>query len=222
MSRKKGIVILMAVALVLCFTGCGKQEGTPTVTQPSAEDNSGLRDPQVERSRRFFTDSINSSSHPVRVLMGVQNGKDTERIELGIKDSQRYIDFMDGEAGHVTIIFKEDAVYTVNHQGKTAVKTYNAGEASGINPLEELAFEDKDFANTEIDKGQDELDGKTYEYEEFANGTTSVRLFFEGYVCKAIKSIQEDYIDLILIYEYDQSVPDSKLNVPEGYTITEF
>lgn len=219
---RKGIVMLMAVALVFCFTGCGKNEDTSKVTQPSVEDNSGLKDPQVQRSRMFFTDFINSSSHPVRVLMGVQNGEDTERIELGIKDNQRYIDFMDGEAGHVTIILKEDAVYTVNHDDKAAVKTYNAGEVSGVNPLEELAFKDEDFANTDILKGQDEIDGKTYEYEEFVNGTTSVRLFFEGDVCKAIKSSQEDYTNTILIYEYDHNVTDTKLQVPEGYSITEF
>lgn len=221
MSRK-GIVLLMAAALVFCFTGCGKKEEAPRVTQASVEDNSGLENPQAQRSRTFFTDSINGSSHPVRVLMGVQNGENTERVELGIKNNQRYIDFIDGEAGHVTIIFMEDAVYTVNHEDKTAVKTYNIGEVSGLNPLEELAFKDGNFANADILNGQDDINGKTYEYEEFVNGSTSLRLFFEGDVCKAIKSIQEDYIDLILIYEYDQNVLDSKLQVPEGYSVTEF
>lgn len=215
---RKTFVLAVVLMCAMLFTACnGGGIGKEEIKE-------GYVDAAETKSKIFMEESLNPEKHPVRVVCVLESmsGLDEENIkmEIGMIGNQYYVETNTPEVGHTSIIVTEDKVYSVMHDSKTALMTAKTEDMEGTNPLMFMTdFDQADLSGGDIQKGADEIDGKTYEYEEFVIEDKTVRMLFEKKKCRAIKVMEDGISETMLIEEYDTNVDKNKLQVPADYQL---
>lgn len=210
-----GTVVLV---FLLAFTGCN------SIGVKETEITEGYVDAADTKSKTFMGESLNPSRHPVRVVCSIESlsGIEEEKVtmEIGMIGSDYYVETDTPEAGHTSIIVKGDKVYSVMHDTKSALMTSKTEDMEGMNPLMFMTDFDKiDLGGGDIQTGAEELNGKTYEYEEFIVEDKTVRMLFEKTKCRAIRISEDGITETMTIDEYDANVNKDKLEVPSDYQL---
>ncbi len=225
---KRLFALIFAVITIMAVTGCKNKNDEEKDIESGTEIISGSENISAvnTKSKKFILESLNAAEHPVRLVCMIMplsgNMQEATKTEMGISGGNYYVDMTTEENGHVTIMIKDDYVYTISHDSKTAIKTVKTDDTDDINPF--IFIMDRENINlnsSNMSAGQDELNGKPYDYEEFISDSKAIRFLFEGDVCKAIKSTEDGVTETLLIEEYDENVDNSKFEVPEGYKLTE-
>lgn len=209
---KRIMIALLVCSFAFGMVACVQKKDT-VITKAETDFS------KVPRATKFLTETINPSDHPVRMVTVTQKGGEEQRTEIGTKGKEYYMEFNTEDLGKVSIIFKDNVVYSISHNDKLALESKNVSSVAGGNLLDTLKIKKEDLNGSEVTTGSDELNGQYYEYEEFFDGKKKKRFFFEGDVCKGIKTTEDGVTETTIIEAYDQNVEDSKLVVPEGYTI---
>lgn len=146
-------------------------------------------------------------------------------ITIAKKGEKTCID-MNNENERVTTIVKDNATYVVSHAQKE-YRVYNA-DVAGETVVTDMLGNLKDVEHT---TGSEQINGKNYKYEEYANfagfltstnieideSKIKTRFYFDGNNLVYIKTIPEDGNEELLQVKISYEVPDELFEIPSDY-----
>ena len=153
------------------------------------------------------------------------NDMNNYEIKIAKKGEQTSIDMNNGNE-RVTTLVKDNSTYVVSHSQKE-YRVYNADVAGETVVTDMLAT----LKETEYSKGSENINGKSYKYEEYQNfagfltstnmeideSKTKTRFYFEGSNLVYIKTIPEDGEQELLQVKISYSVTDEVFEIPSDY-----
>lgn len=236
---KKLVALLVSALLVFSLTACGgKTEPAttdieiPAASQPAAADAAPQADPapvpQTEpdaaeaplgegmgawlnsKSGKFYSQFKNG--------MYMEYEMETEGTEMTIvtatKGDKVYMENkMGGQSAGVTIMDGE-TMYIIDHASKTVIKM-----SSQINNQEmvETMVEEEDVDPASFKAGKREIDGKTYDTEEWSIDDAKSVLCFDGDRLAYIIGEAQGEEMVIKVLKTDNKVDDSLFVIPADY-----
>ena len=215
---KKIITIGVILGLMSAVYGCtrknnnshkDKTQETRAVIQPT-------------KSYKFIRESISGTSHAFRLsfrILPITDDEEAINGEMGVSGNNMYVETTTQELGKSKIIIKDNTLYTIVYDSKTVFSS-DISENSNINPIAFITEEkDINFSAENAYYGTGELEGKTYEFEEFKAQDKVMRLYFDGASCKGIVLTEEGVSQTVVIEEYEATLDNSLLDIPSDYKL---
>jgi len=114
------------------------------------------------------------------------------------------------------MIFKENKVYMVNHEGKSVmVMPSDLSQNDGADPFPKSEFVFKGA-------GTGELFGTPRPYEEYGTDAGDVRFYFDGSKLAGFESSFEGMTVQMEILEISKDIPSGMFDIPDGYEVMEY
>ncbi len=209
---KKVLVLSIALAMIFMFASCG---GDKTKEVSVSES----------KTVAIFED-INETG---KIHMKVSGKFDGEEVtaELALDEDKSYFASETSE-GEGIVISKDGKMWILDPATKTGTVVEGTEE---FFTTEDLGFdleETKEYADEKMETGTVEVNGESYDYEEFLDGTEDVertKFVFDGkklaYIITETKQNEETIEEIIKVDVFDSDVDDSLFEVPAGYDIVE-
>lgn len=240
---KRFFALLLALVMCLSLAACGGGDNN----KPSPSDNTPPASSQQTPGSGSKTDASSSTPDPdpasgenhstVEELSGWLATK-TGRFYSQFTDGRMYMEYetqesgttvtvisatngekiyseskMDGQSMGVSIIDGQD-MYLIDHNSKVIIKT--PIQATGQEVLA-LMLEEEDVDPADLVTGTREVEGKTYDTEEWiVEGGKSV-LCFDGDQLAYIIAEYEGMESMMKVNKVSAQVDDSLFELPEGY-----
>ncbi len=106
-------------------------------------------------------------------------------------------------------LIKDNKMYTIDD----AAKTYRVMDMPKQQGGEQAGYDSLKF----VGSGTDKVGGKSLPYEEYQNGGTTIRYFFEGNKLFAIVTKAAGATTTMLITEFSDNPPASLMEIPQDY-----
>lgn len=165
-------------------------------------------------------------SVPLTMESTVTSGGNEWKTNIYIKDSENFAqDSTDPNGYSLTIIYKKDKIYQVDHD-KKAVYVYNCGEEEIADDFDSLSlryiYED-DVKNCDYEAGEGEYNGTTYDFVNITEGGSVTTQYFDQDTGALVYTVDGD--DVTYVSKFENSFTnDSILELPSDYemkTITD-
>jgi len=210
-KMKKLLTVMLVLVMAFAFASCGGG------SEGESEGDSGSK----SRLAGVFGGIGEESGIHMNYEMEI-DGKTTV-TDTYMKDGKIYTETdMEGSGKSITI-YTDGYMYTLVPETKTGYKmkvdedTAETLDTSSVLDSYEEYTDDVDF-----EKGEKEVDGKTYYSETYTTGENSAIYCFDGDKLVYMISETSDGEETIIKYNaIDGDVDDSIFEVPDGYTITE-
>ncbi len=209
---KKVLILSIVLAMAFAFASCGGNEEKEVSVSES-------------KTVAIFED-INETG---KIHMKVSGKFDGEEItaEIALEEDKSYFASETGE-GEGIVISKDGKMWILDPATKTGTVVESTEE---FFTTEDLGFdleETKEYADEKMETGTVEVNGETYDYEEFFDDTEEVertKFVFDGkklvYIITETKQNEETVEEIIKVEAFDADVDDSLFEVPAGYDIVE-
>ena len=199
------LVVVMTTALFM--TACGS-------SSESSGGDSGGSDTAATKTLAYFNDYVSGGAYTMEMKAEYQGV--TTTMTSAVKDGMIYSKSeMDGVTS--IMIMKDDAQYLLDPAGKTCMKM-SVLENSAV----EMFAEEAANYETAVSAGTEELNGKTYDYEEFDVEGTSVKYYFDGKDLKYIVTSMEGETYTAEIVSMEKGADNSLFEIPKDYTVYEY
>ena len=226
---KKFFAIVLAGCMVFGITGCGGTSDTSATTAATtAEATTAAQGGGALNSKTaaFFADKFGEKETYLKFKTNMDilgDGEEKEvTITLAVKDEMMFCGMQETEGISADVLLKDSMMYTISHEDKAIMKMeLEEGEDEDIFQGMEVIPEDYEEL-ADYTTGSEEINGKTYEYEEFAEefeGDVTMRYYFEGDDLKYIKEVQGDEVSLMEILEASGEAPAGIFELPADYTV---
>ncbi len=208
---KKLLTVMLVLVMAFAFASCGGG------SEGDGEGDGGSK----SRLTGVFGGIGKDSGIHMNYEMEI-DGKTTV-TDTYMKDGKIYTEMDIEGLGKSITIYTDGYMYTLTPDTKTGIKTkvdedtQETLETDTVLESYEEYTDDADF-----EKGEKEVDGKTYYSEKYTTGENSVIYCFDGDKLVYMISQTSDGEETIIKYNaIDGDVDDSIFEVPDGYTITE-
>lgn len=211
---KKTILTLSAIvigmAMALALVGCGGDSGASGGDSGEA----AVADTASTKTLAFFNEYVSGGEYTMEMKADYQGI--TTTMTTAIKEDMLYSKSeMDGVTS--IMIMKDDYQYMLDPGTKTCMKM-SVIEAS----VAEMFSDEASNYEAAINTGSEELNGKTYDFEEFNVEDTAVKYYFDGNDLKYIVTSMEGESYTAEIVSMEKGADDSLFEIPGGYTVYEY
>lgn len=210
------LAVILALVPFTCFAA-----GTEHKPADSGETLSG-EIVEISKTKKLFQSIDKESGIHMKYSVHTETGE--EEHDVYKKGDSLYEDVL-SEGNHTTTIISGSAVYLLNPQGKSGLKTEVRGEEkaqidtamSSIDSTWETAASAGEYSTGDIT-----IENKKYVTEEFSDGAKTVKFVFNDDGSLAwLLSINGEQVTQLRISALEGNVKDEKFAVPADYQITE-
>ncbi len=235
MTMKKFLALLLAAMMLLSLTACG---GDKT---PPADDGGDVQQEQQNTPNPAEGEDAQSPDDGDADLSGYLGTK-TGKFYSQFADGRMYMEYeMEMEGQTMTMISATNGVktysetliggmsmgvslmdgtdmYTIDHASKLVIKMALPADAQTIAGT---VLEESDVDMGDFKTGTREIDGKTYDTEEWiVEGAASI-MCFDGDTLVYMIGAMEGMEIMMKIVEISDKVDESLFNIPADYTVME-
>lgn len=226
-SMKKYAVATLVLFAILILCSCGKNGGptptadsgsvptaTPTATA-SASPAPTAPDDTVAASKTFQYFSPRTNGDYLMQLRA-KSGNGAMTMTTAVVGGKTVYSDIETENGRLTNFEKEGKTYTILHDMKAYMITdsdVEEGEAVPDNGV----FNARNLRGEDMTTGTVDIDGKTYDYEQFTVDDATVRYCFEGGTLKYMLTSKDGKDSRLEVIALMDSVPDNIYDIPAGY-----
>ena len=243
---KKLLALILALVLVLSLAACGggddKQSGNennpPSSGQQQEQNTPDLDDGENKGVEDASDTQQDGGTTDLSGYLGTKTGKFYSRFA----DGRMYMEYetemegqtmtmisatdgdrtysetrMGGTSMGVSIMIGED-MYTIDHASKMVIKMSLGADTQTIAGA---VLEESDVDMGDLKTGTREIDGKTYDTEEWiVEGASSIMCFDGDELAYMIGAFEGEEM-VMKIVEASDKVDDSLFEIPEDYTVME-
>lgn len=225
---KKYAVIMLLISVAVLFCACGKNNGTDSVpTSSSTPTASAPTSAATEPPAANAPDETIAASKTFQYFSGRTNGdyliKLRAKSESGamtmttaVVGGKTVYSDIETENGRFTNFEKEGKTYTIMHDMQAYMITDSDEEADSGTP-DNNAFQAGSLRGEDMVTGTVEIDGESYDYEQFPVDGATVRYCFAGDTLRYMLTKKEDKESTLEVVSLTNSVPDSIYDIPAGY-----
>lgn len=202
-------MLVIAMTTVMFMTACGGDSET------SGGDSGGaaVTDVASTKTMACFNEFVSGGAYTMEMKAEYQGV--TTTMTSAVKDGMLYSKSeMDGMTS--IMIMKDDVQYMLDPSTKTCLKMSVLKE----NAVEMFAEEAANY-ETAVNTGTEEIDGKTYDYEEFDVEGTSVKYCFDGNDLKYILTSMEGEEYIVEVLSMKSGADKALFEVPDDYNVME-
>ena len=226
---KKLVSLFLTLALLFSFAACGsgeagetpddkeqqQEESASTDTNAQGDDTADLSGYSATKTGKFYSQFADG-----RMYMEYETEMDGQKMTvISAADGEKIYSEsrIDGMSMGVSIMDGED-MYTIDHASKMVIKMSLGADAQTIAGA---VLEESDVDMGDYKTGTREIDGKTYETEEWVVEGASSILCFDGDELSYMIGAFEGEEMVMKIIEVSDSVDDSLFELPADYTVIE-
>ena len=144
-------------------------------------------------------------------------------MTMAFKGEMMYFGMQDAGMLSADIIFRDGVMYTVSHEEKAVMKMEMDKDEAAEDVFGSIGVIPEDYRDLDdYTAGSEEINGKTYDYEDFESefeDVASIRYYFEGDDLKYIKEFREDNPAMMEILEVSGEAPSEIFELPAGYAV---
>lgn len=235
MTMKKFLALLLAATMLLSLTACGGD------TTPPADSGGDVQQEQQNTPNPAEGEDAQSPDDSDADLSGYLGTK-TGKFYSQFADGRMYMEYeMEMEGQTMTMISATNGVktysetlidgmsmgvslmdgtdmYTIDHASKLVIKMALSANAQTIAGT---VLEESDVDMGDFKTGTREIDGKTYDTEEWiVEGAASI-MCFDGDTLVYMIGAMEGMEVMMKIVEISDKVDESLFNIPADYTVME-
>ncbi|MEA4921904.1 MAG: hypothetical protein VB031_00905 [Eubacteriaceae bacterium] len=205
---KKIIMLVLAMTVALAMTACGGGNSGGSSSEETA--------PQTKTAKVY--DGITESTG-IHMDVEMTVSKQTVKMDFQIKGDKLYADATVDDQ-HVIALDDGEDFYALMPDTKVGYKTDD--DTLGLeDSMEEMADISDDINKSKCTEGTKEIDGKTYDTEEFANEDDSAIFCYDGDTLCYIIAKNDSTETQMKVNAIDNKVDESLFKVPSGYSITD-
>ena len=217
------LVIGMTTALFL--TSCGGDSGSSggdsggeaaaeANVEEDTDEDAVAEETASTKTLAYFNEYVNGGAYTMEMKADYQGT--TATILSAVKDGMVYSkNEMDGATS--IMIMKGDEQYILDPSTKTCMKMSVLTEEAT-----EMFADEAESYEVVASSGSEEVDGKTYDYEEYLVEDTSVKYYFDGKDLKYIVTSMEGESYTAEIISLESGADDSLFEIPDDYTMLEY
>ena len=234
------LALMMALSLAACGGGDDKPSSTPKPSSSSQQQPQNTPDPAPAPDESDETPVPEEDGDPIDLsgFLGTKTGKFYSQFA----DGRMYMEYememegqvmtmisatdgdrsysetkMGGVSMGVSVMIGED-MYTIDHASKMVIKMSLQADAQTIAGA---VLEESDVDMGDLKTGTREIDGKTYDTEEWiVEGAASIFCFDGDDLAYMIGAFEGEEM-VMKIVEASDKVDDSLFEIPEDYTMME-
>jgi len=235
MTMKKFLALLLAAMMLLSLTACGSDK------TPPADDGGDVQQEQQNTPNPAEGEDAQNPDDGDADLSGYLGTK-TGKFYSQFADGRMYMEYeMEMEGQTMTMISATNGVktysetliggmsmgvslmdgtdmYTIDHASKLVIKMALPADAQTIAGT---VLEESDVDMGDFKTGTREIDGKTYDTEEWiVEGAASI-MCFDGDTLVYMIGAMEGMEVMMKIVEISDKVDESLFNIPADYTVME-
>jgi len=224
---KKLFSLLLAICMVFAFNSCGKQpvnkSNKDTAKKKSivTSEKASANTTSVKKSKTYenFLKIVSGDTFLVTMKIGDQDTAST--LTSAKKDGKLYNDVLSPK-GNFTTITKENKNYILLKDKKTfTVSAATADGSSAPDMSKKDMFDTKAYDTLNFTTGKTEIDGKSYDYEEYFKSGITLRYCFIGDQLKyMIMTSSDGKVSKVEFLKVTNDVPDTLFDVPSDYQET--
>ncbi|MBE6007572.1 MAG: hypothetical protein E7235_00030 [Lachnospiraceae bacterium] len=224
---KKFLALTVALILMFSLAACGN-ETSATKENTSAEtiaDNTEIIEEEIEIAEGWLstkTGKFYSQFASGKMYMEYETemeGMTITAISATMGDKVYSESILDGMSTGSTIMEGED-IYIIDHNTKMVIKMSSALNADAQTIAANIV-EENDVDLNELIEGKMEIDGKTYDTEEWMiEGAKSI-MCFDGNNLKYMVSEMDGMQYIIKVIEISDNVDESLFDIPSDYQMME-
>ncbi len=209
---KKIIVLSLALVMALAFASCG----------------GGGDEVSAEKSKTFalFQDAHENDQLYMKVKMEYE-GEEVS-AEFAIDGENSYI-ASEGDMGEFIMITKEGKTWILDPATKTGTVIEGEEDTFTVSDLGIDWDSSEAYEDEKVQTGTVEVNGETYDYEQFSDEEGSsdvVKFVYDGkklvYIISEEEKNDEIVQEIVEVFAFESKVDSSFFDVPEGYDLVEF
>ncbi|MBQ7623873.1 MAG: hypothetical protein IJS65_01185 [Clostridia bacterium] len=215
--KKIVTLISLLLALVLCLAACGEKTAAPVSDNgakaetnepaaPAAPDAEEAVPVNESRLAAFYAKYVDDGEYAL--TLKTEDGD----VDIAVKGDKQYIKTkLEGQ--DMVILDLPDGYFLVSPDAKAAMKMAKTDEAE-----EEDVFS-TDPTGTFV-TGEEEINGKSYYYEEYEEEGEKTRFYFDGDLLKYALT-PGDTSSMTEFADIRNDVDDSVFEIPSDYEVTD-
>lgn len=222
---KKLLAIILALALCASFAACGKKTEAPAAGgEPQPEQSAPVAAAYTtgDYTKAFAKEMGNLAKGPFRMAMKTTvdyegTASDVDMTMYVDGENKMAVDMtLDGQA--MRIVYKDGDGYILFDSEKMAMK---AGAVDVDDALESVTDVTDDADDAVFTGGTEDIDGKSYVWEEIEDSDTKMYFDESTGALKYIKSVSDGQESTTEITAYDNNVDASVFEIPSDYEIVD-
>ncbi len=225
---KKFLAMMVACMVALSFTACGgggEDVATDNTSTEVIVDDADLTEEEKDiiegylgtKTGKFYSRFMDGKMY-MEYEMEME-GSTIRAISATLGDKVYSESIMDGISSGSSIMDGED-IYIVDHNSKMVIKMSAALNADA-QTIAGSIVEESDVDMNELVKGEMEIDGKTYETEEWVIEDARSIMCFDGDELKYMVSEMEGEQFIIKVIEVSGNVDEDLFEIPSDYQMLE-
>ena len=221
---KKLLTILLALMLCLCLCACGGGDDQPATGQPDQNQNQEQQQEPTGGDLSGYlgtkTGQFYSKFMDGKLYMKYETEMEGQKMTVitATSGDKVYSESQLDGIGVSASVMEGETMYVIDHTGKMVIKM---GLTADAQTIAANVVEESDINMDDYKTGTREIDGKTYDTEEWVmEGTTSVMCFDGDELAYMIADV--DGMEMIIkIIEISDKVDESLFEIPSDYTMME-
>ncbi len=225
---KKWLILLLTLAMIFSFAGCGGGESEAPADDPAQQETQTepevQEEPEAEEVLDGFagtkTGKFYSQFADKRMYMEYETEVEGQQITVitATDGDKTYSESnIGGETAGVSII-DGDVMYTVDHNSKTVIKMALQVDAQ---TMAADIMEESDINMDELKTGKRTIDGKEYDTEEWhIEGGASIMCFDGDQLAYIIGEVEGTEV-IMKIVKISNEVDESLFEIPDDYQMME-
>ncbi len=224
---KKFLAIAVASVMLFSLAACGGG-AAPAPTQASTQATQASAQAAVSDSKlsKFFVDTFANGQGFISFESKMDvDGSGTLKdavMDMYIKGESSYIS-ISADAVSMAMLMDNSLFSIISHDEKMILQMPIDSESAAKNPASSgtsMIDTMGKVSDEEFSKGTEEINGKSYDYEEFTSDTSPVRYYFDGDTLCYIKSeIGTDKETAIKVLNYGSDVDEALFVLPADYQV---
>lgn len=210
---KKIYMLLLAMMMALSITACGSSDGGTGETDTAAQQ-SGEETVAATKTLAYFNEYVSGGSYTMEMKTEYEGIETTNKSAS--KDDMLYTE-SDMNGTQSIMIMRDGYQYILDPSSKTCVKM----SLDMASTTEMFADEAANY-ETAVTTGTEEINGASYDYEEFEVEGASVKYYFDGKALKYISTVMEGETYLMEIVSMEKGADASLFDIPADYTVVEY
>ena len=216
---KKWFVILLTALMLFTLTACEGGEGNEQNTNNDAvvkqQQEEELSPWLKTKTGQFYSQFVDG-----KMYMKYETEYDgvVMQIVSATKGDSTYSEtFIDGKSAGTSLMLGQD-VYAIDHEGKIIVKM--SMETSGQEMMD-VIINEEDIDPVNVMNGTYEIDGKTYETEEWIMEDGKTILCFDSDALAYMVGIYGEEEMILKVLEVSNKVDERLFELPSDYEVME-
>ncbi len=213
-------LLVIGMTMALFLTACGgdseSSEGDAggEASAEAVQEEAAVEDAASTKTLAYFNKYVSGGAYTMEMKAEYQGT--TTTMTSAVKDGMVYSkNEMDGVTS--IMIMKGDEQYLLDPSTKTCMKmSVLTGDVAEMFSDEAANYE------TAVNTGSEEINGNTYDFEEFQVEDTSVKYYFDGKDLKYIVTSMEGESYTAEIISLEKGADASLFEIPNDYSVIEY